>query len=172
VSNKSKGMICLISAIALALCVVVPAFARDDSNHGCAEQQLAISAIHWTAGVAGSWFLTVAPSGAAEVSTGDKKHRFQLSANVCADLAPLVEQQGILGLKSAYGVGVIDGEMRKLTVSVGDRRQSMILYSDLASESNRDALKRVLRVWIAVRGLFDIPDAADSRKEDRTLLER
>ncbi len=164
----------LVASMAAGLlCVTAPVTEAESGSKGCSTQQLRISAMQWTgARVSGSWFLNIDTSGAAVLSTGDKKHPFQLSDDVCAELAGLVVRERFFDLKSAYGAEVIEGGMRELRISLGTKAHSVTLFDGAVKDPDRDAVKRALRVWVAVRALFDVADAEDSRKEDRAFLEQ
>jgi len=120
----------------------------------------------------GIWRLSIEPSGAAEVTTDAKSLRFQLSEAACEELVGLIKRERFFELRKAYGTAAIDGATRQMNINLGKEQHSVILYEALSKDPDRDAVKRALRVWGALRGLFDLPAAADSRKEDQALLDR
>lgn len=159
-------------AVAVVLAAGLSAAGRDDASNRCAGQHLAIDAAHWTGlGGSGSWFLTVQSDGSAEVNSDSVTERFALSEQQCASLAQLLKSQRFLDLAGEYGLPVIDGPMRKMTVTLGKKQHSVVLLDDVHSDPDQGAVKRALRVWVALRSLFDVPDAVDSREQDRAVLQ-
>lgn len=144
-----------------------------DTNAGpraCAG--LHIDAFHWTPQITGSWTLYV-DGDAALVTAGEKKHRFRLSEDACADLVRVVRQEEFFALHRTYGTQVIDGGMRSLKIGIGKRQHTVVVPADLGvTPEERAAVKRAVRVWIAVRSLFDVSDADDSREQDRAFLKQ
>jgi hypothetical protein len=143
----------------------------QQNQGGC--KALKIDAMHWTGlAIAGSWFLTVEPGGHASIRTDAGERPLQLPEDVCEGLVKIVKEERFFELAGEYGDGVIDGPMRKLDISLGGKSHSVRFYDDaLTDKTERRAVKRVVRVWVAVRDLFEFPNAVDSRKTDRAFLE-
>jgi hypothetical protein len=167
----SFGRIALLIMVLLG--ATTTAGRADRGPEQCGPVPMRISAMQWTgAKVAGSWFLKVDPSGSGVVSMGDAEKKLQLSGDKCAELAAVAAREGFFDLKGSFGVEAIEGQVRELRLSLGAKAHVVTLYDGIAKEPDRDAVKRALRVWILVRGLFDLPGAEDSRNDDLALLQR
>ena len=133
-------------------------------------RELRIDAMYWAPPVTGSWTLIV-DGDAAVVSAGEKEHRFRLSGDACSELIRVVNQEAFFALRASYGTPVIDGGMRNLKIGIGKRQHAVAIPTDLSvAAEDRAAVKRAVRVWIAVRALFNVAEAVDSRDRDRAFL--
>ncbi len=118
----------------------------------------------------GSWSLVLDDAGNLTVNVISGERRFRLSQRQLRDFSELVKRERFFGLRDEYGVGAVSGEFRVIDVSLAGRRKKIVLLDGLADAAHRDEIKRALLVWEAVRSLFDIPQALDSREEDRALI--
>jgi len=157
---------------ACGLCLAATATAAVPTRDGCSEVQLKIRAKHDPGmGVHGGWTLVLETSGKGRVETdAGTTYALQLSGAECAKLAAEISEAQFFTLKDSYGVPAVDSPVRELEISLGAKRHSLGLFPGLEVGANRAAVSRALRVWIAVRSLFNAPDAVDSRDEDRAFL--
>jgi len=172
ISDRALFWLRLRGLVVAMLLAVSPPHPGASSEPGCSG--LRIDAMQWTPEVASSWSLLVEAGGKAVIRVGGvTEYRLQLSDAVCSEIVRSVRKEGFFELRKRMQSSIIDGEVRQLEITVGRERNSITLtdYSSL-TEREQAAVKRAVRVWIAVRGLFSVPGAADSREEDRAFLAR
>jgi hypothetical protein len=160
-----------MGVIGLALGVFLPG-ALGAVAHSHQTGSIHIAAMHKGPDPAtGSWSLKFEPPDKLTVRFEGTQRAIQVPAAQRDDLARLVRQAAFFSLKESYGTPVIAGAVRDLEVRIGHEGKHVFLYESLAGDSNREEVKRALKVWIAVRSLFEIEGALDSRKEDRMLMD-
>jgi hypothetical protein len=135
---------------------------------------LFVSAWHQAGGDGlGSWDLELNSRGqlvVRVVRAGQQEHRLGISATTIGELVQTIQREKALELSKEVGEGAaIDGEFRVMTIALNGRRKTVTLF-DRPGEDPEE-FRRALRVWVAIRGLFDLPGAADSRGYDRRFLE-
>jgi hypothetical protein len=118
-----------------------------------------------------AWFLRLETGGKLTVQVGLKEISRKLDDAAMARLAEVVRKEAIFELDDNYGEALIDLPWRTVKVWQGERVKTMTLYSGLRAEVRQDEVKRALRFWLAIRGLFEAERAVDTRTEDRQFVE-
>jgi hypothetical protein len=116
------------------------------------------------------WDLTVDAKGILEVKHWPATRVVLLSPRQLAELIEAVERERFLELEPSYGTFRSNEPFRELDVWLHGKYKRVMIGGDLAAETRRDELRRALRVWAAVRGLFTDEAAIDTREEDKALL--
>ena len=145
-----------------------------------ARSGLEVLASHTRFGLEGqAWEMTLGQGGKLWL----KRPRFgeqlfsirPLSPKVLGEFQAVLAEQRFCDLDEQYGTAVMDGPERQMSARCGDRIKTVTLFTfdskQTLTEVERSEIRRALRVWIAIRSLFDDPEALDSRPEDRSLLE-
>jgi hypothetical protein len=117
-----------------------------------------------------AWFLRLDPSGDLTVNVRGKVHKRKIDDATLRQLTELIRRERIFELGEVYGDPIFDVDWRTVTIWLEGRKKTFSLYVDLPADAHHDEVKRALRLWVAIRDLFEIPEAADSRDADRKLL--
>ena len=117
-----------------------------------------------------TWNATLEGSGRLIVHTGGEVHKINVSRARVRELLEIIDREKFFELADGYGVQKYDAEFRAITIKTAGRSKSLALYTNIARDPRRDEIKRALRVSIAIRSLFDLPTAIDSRQEDQELI--
>jgi hypothetical protein len=133
---------------------------------------LGLKALHIAAAPGRSWGLELDSAGTMAVWSLAEPLRRKLTADVIRNLRRTLEEQRFFELDNGYGTSLIEGDFREIHVVLDGREKTIALYSRLEEDARTDEIRRALRVWIAIRGLFDIPKAADSRPKDEALIQK
>jgi hypothetical protein len=118
------------------------------------------------------WGLAIGKDRSARVTIKGTDHKITLTEAAFTNLLNLMKSERFSQLEESYGTPAVDRDYRVIDAWIDGRKKSVFLYSDLAQDPRGDEVARALRVWIAVRDLFDIPGAIDTRPQDRVLAER
>lgn len=119
---------------------------------------------------AAAWALEVREDGHAVLRMFPGEEHFRISDSDLETLAKTVRESHVLGLADAYGTAEGNGPFREIEIWVDARYKRIVLYPRLAEDERRDEVSRALRVWIAIRGLFESDEAGDSRPEDLRII--
>lgn len=123
-----------------------------------------------------AWDLTVGPSGQADLTihaSTEVRKQFQIPVRQWAEFGKAVADARFFDLKGEYGEGVPCGSRRCITVTAGGRSHTVTLLNqpwDRMERSERREVSRALSLVVLARGLFDEPEAFDSRPFDKTVL--
>lgn len=163
---------CLLLALTCGLCLVSWAAAGPAGEVRCGDEELRILARHDPGmGSHVGWILTLEPTGIGTVRTDSgSEYVLRLSNEECANVVTVIKEAEFFDLRESYGVPVVESPFRDMEISLGERRHSVTLFEGAERDVDRSAVKRAVRVWVAVRGLFDAPGAVDSREKDRAFL--
>ena len=141
---------------------------------------LEVSASHTRFGLEGeAWEMTVGQGGKLWLKRprgGEQLYSIRvLRPKVLEDLRAVLGVERFCELDEQYGTAVMDGPERQMSARCGDRIKTVTLFTfdrkQELTEAEHSEIRRALRVWIAIRSLFEDPEALDSRPEDRALLE-
>jgi hypothetical protein len=119
-----------------------------------------------------AWFLKLETTGKMTVQVGGSEHTRKLDDVAMAQLAEVARNEAIFDLADTYGEALFDLPWRTARIWQGGRVKTLTLHAGLATEPRQAEVKRALRFWLAVRGLFEAEGAADSRAEDRRLVDK
>ncbi len=142
---------------------------------------LGVSASHARFGLEGqAWEMTIGQGGKLWFKRprgGEQLFSIRaLSPKALSDLGAALAGERFCDLDEQYGTAIMDGPERQMSARCGDTIRTVTLFTfdprETRTEAGRSEIRRALRVWIAIRSLFDDPEALDSRPEDRALLER
>jgi len=153
-------------------CLAPMATAGPAGKARCSDEELQIHARH-DAGMGShvGWRLTLEATGIGTVETDSgNEYHFRLSDDECAELVTVIQSTRFFDLKESNGVPVVESRYRDFEISLGTRRHSVTLFEGAELDVDRSAVRRAVRVWVAVRSLFNAPDAIDSREKDRAFL--
>lgn len=166
------GMIVRLWAFSLCVIACLDAGSALVAEHDRSRHGFHVEAFHKTADPAvGSWDLSLDDHGQMVVSIGKTRHELHVSEKKQDELLRVIQHEGFFELDDELGGGFVGGPIRQMEVVLGGQRKQVVLLSGLSQEKDLEHVKRALRVWSAIRGLFDLPEAADSRDEDRRILE-
>jgi hypothetical protein len=91
-----------------------------------------------------------------------------------AELRDAIRRERFFELRDKYGEPVIDGHERRIEIHDAGKVKEVTIYTVYprieVSDSERDEIRRALRVWIAIRNCFVDREALDSRPQDREFL--
>jgi hypothetical protein len=145
-----------------------------------AARGLEVSASHTRFGLEGqAWEMTLGQGGKLWLKRpryGEQLFSIRpLSPKILDDFQAVLAGQRFCDLDEQYGSAVMDGPERQMSARCGERTKTVTLFTfdpkQPLTGAERSEIRRALRVWIAIRSLFDDPEALDSRPEDRSLLE-
>lgn len=140
-----------------------------------------MSASHSRFGLEGqAWELTIGSDGKLWLKRpryGEQLYSIRpLGPKVLSDFQAVLREQRFCDLDEQYGTVVMDGPERQMSVRCGNTIKTVTLFTfdpkQPLTQSERSEIRRALRVWIAIRGLFEDSEALDSRAEDTSLLEQ
>jgi hypothetical protein len=126
-----------------------------------------------------SWHLSVNSVGEAQLTIPnfpETKHRkFVVPPQKLEELRNALEEERFFDLAGEYGQLVPDGSTKSITVTVGDRSNSVKLHF-LMNWVHGDKAKlrepsRAVRILMMIRDWFDDPEAVDLRQYDRLILD-
>jgi hypothetical protein len=142
---------------------------------------IGVSASHTRFGFEGqAWEMTIGQGGKLWLKRprgGEQLFAIRaLSSKALSDIAAVLAAQRFCDLDEQYGTAVMDGPERQMSARCGDAIKTVTLFTfdpkKPLTRAESAEIRRALSVWIAIRNLFDDPEALDSRAEDRALLER
>lgn len=118
------------------------------------------------------WGLSLGEDRSARVIIKGRDRSIRVGEAAFENLRRLLKSERFADLDESYGTAYVDRDYRVIDAWIDGRRKSVFLYSDLGDDIRREEVARALRVWIAVRDLFEISGAIDTRVADRLLTER
>jgi hypothetical protein len=125
-----------------------------------------------------SWYLSVNSARQAEltiVTHKDIVSRFEISGQQWADFRNALEKEAFFDLADDFGMPVVDGSTRTLTVTVGDKSKTIhieYLHSEHAPADQLREMARMLRIVMMVRGWITDPEAVDLLTYDRMIIKK
>ncbi len=154
---------------ALALTLLIPA-ARISEGPVVSPQHLEVRVADWRHWATGSFFLDMVPAGEVtrrgDAPLGPK----WIDPTTRQRLRDVLAQEQFFRLKRSYGVEVVDGRVREITIVLGKQRNSVII-NDLTDSARPAAeIGRALRVWYAVLQALSDPGSIQTEPQDRLFL--
>jgi hypothetical protein len=117
------------------------------------------------------WRLELGPDGSCTVSTRTATKRCSLDGEQRDKLVSLVKSQEFFSLRKYLGQMGVDEPVRIIEIQIDSHQHEVTLGSRFETESDREQIKRPLRVWLALKGLCEIDDPLDTRKEDQRFID-
>lgn len=153
----------------VALTLLMPS-ARISEGPVASPQHLEVRVADWRHWASGSFFVDMVPAGEINRRGDSPLGPKWIDAETRQRLRDVLAREQFFRLRRSYGVAVVDGRVREITIVLGNQRNSVII-NDL-TETDRPAaeIRRALRVWYAVlRALCD-PGAIETEPQDRVFL--
>ena len=153
----------------LALTLLVPS-ARLSEGAVASPQHLEVRVADWRHWASGSFFVDVVPAGEITRRGDSPLGPKWIDAETRQRLRNVLAQEQFFRLRRSYGVPVVDGRVREITVVLSNQRNSVII-NDL-SETDKPAaeIRRALRVWYAVLRAVSDPGAIQTEPQDLFFL--
>jgi hypothetical protein len=161
----STVMCRIVVLLTVGLSVVCGEPAVGSSAH---RTSLEVAAEQYVYGQA-SWTATLTADRRLTVKMSRDSRSFSVPESKMRELETLLARERFFGLADSYGETDIH-EFRSIAATLNGRSKRVVIYAAVGRETRTDELKRALRVAIAMRSLFDWPDAFDSRQDDEALL--
>jgi len=124
-----------------------------------------------------AWTLSVDADAKAALDvikgSDDPARQFRIPDDKLTEFRKVLQDQKFFDLPKKIGRVVPDGGQRKLSVKLGKKEHELTIHLLLKSSltgADLDQARRAVRVWMALRGLFDDKDAHDARASDEEFL--
>jgi len=168
IRKGARSIVCLLVAVLAGTAEV--GWALD----GLRERREAFHLRAWHyESLPGAWFLEFEQRGrmVVNIMAGDQ-HTFNVPSDKTLQLLETIRREAFFDLEESYGSQVLEGPFRLIRIRVGVKENTVTLYPQLEADPRGDQVRRALRVWMAIRGLFLVAGAIDARPEDLAILER
>jgi len=130
---------------------------------------LGIQAMHMVHMSDTTWSLSLTARGQLTVTFRGVDHKSQLSRERVRALWRLIGDEGFFGLHDKAARCDPHYDTRDVVVKTAKGEKRVGVACDIRDVS-RDDLHRLLRICIAIRALFDLPEAANATESDRQIL--
>jgi hypothetical protein len=153
----------------LALTLLIPG-ARISEGAVVSPQHLELRLADWRHWASGSFFVDMVPAGEITRRGDSPLGPKWIDAETRQRLRDVVAQEQFFRLGRSYGVAVVDGRVREVTIVLGNQRNSVIINDLRQTDKPAAEIRRALRVWYAVLRALSDPGAIQTESQDRFFL--